>query len=68
MAALRARLKSAKPDIVYVALGSPKQEGVIDQLRDALPHSWWLGVGIAFSFMSGEIPRAPLWMQQAGFE
>lgn len=62
------RLVSAAPDIVYVALGSPKQEQLIDRLRARLPHSWWLGVGIAFSFVSGEIRRAPLWMQRGGLE
>jgi len=65
---LAARLASAAPDIVYVALGSPKQEQVIGRLRHILPHAWWLGVGIAFSFVSGEIRRAPLWMQRGGLE
>jgi len=61
-------LAAARPDIVYVALGSPKQEELIETLRDTLTASWWLGVGIAFSFVAGEIPRAPLWMQRAGLE
>jgi len=65
---LAAELALAAPDIVYVALGSPKQEELIDKLRDALPRAWWLGVGIAFSFVSGEIRRAPQWMQKSGLE
>lgn len=68
LTALAAQLASAKPDIVYVALGCPKEEQLIDRLRDVLPATWWLGVGISFSFVSGEIPRAPLWMQRAGLE
>jgi N-acetylglucosaminyldiphosphoundecaprenol N-acetyl-beta-D-mannosaminyltransferase len=59
---------AAQPDIVYVALGSPKEEDLIDHLRAQLPHTWWIGVGISFSFVSGEIMRAPLWVQRAGFE
>src|SRR5262249_1731158 len=46
------RLASAAPDIVYVALGCPKEEELIDRLRSTLPNAWWLGVGIAFSFVS----------------
>lgn len=61
-------LMAAKPDIVYVALGSPKQEQLIERLRDRLPSTWWLGIGVAFSFVAGEIRRAPLWMQRMGLE
>jgi hypothetical protein len=52
--ALRARLQAAAPDVVFVALGSPKQEFVIRDLRMALPAAWWLGVGISFSFVAGD--------------
>lgn len=65
---LATELGAAVPDIIYVALGSPKQEELIDKLQDALPGAWWLGIGIAFSFVSGEIRRAPRWMQQSGLE
>ncbi len=65
---LATQLAEAKPDIVYVALGSPKQEELIDRLQAQFPATWWLGVGIAFSFASGEIRRAPLWMQTTGLE
>lgn len=62
------RLDDAKPDIVYVALGSPKQEELIAQMRDYFPETWWLGIGASFSFLAGETRRAPLWVQRAGFE
>ncbi len=65
---LRLTLQAMQPDIVFVALGSPKQEFVINRLRDCLPASWWLGIGISFSFTAGRVQRAPLWMQRAGFE
>ncbi|MEX2545789.1 MAG: WecB/TagA/CpsF family glycosyltransferase, partial [Phycisphaeraceae bacterium] len=61
-------LVSARPDIVYVALGSPKQERLIARLRPALPDAWWLGVGISFSFVAGHVRRAPRWMQRLGLE
>ena len=68
MRQMRERLRSAAPDIVFVGLGCPKQERLIDALRDELPHSWWLGVGVSFSFLAGEMPRAPRWMQDCGLE
>ena len=62
------RLIQARPDIVFVALGSPKQEKLIRDMRALLPSSWWLGIGISFSFVAGEVKRAPRWMQRAGLE
>ncbi len=56
------------PDIVFIALGSPKQENLIQQIRSLLPKAWWLGVGISFSFLSGDVTRAPRWMQRLGIE
>lgn len=68
MAEIVARLGAAKPDIVYVALGSPKQEKLIARLRQILPEAWWAGVGNSFSFLCGDVRRAPRWMQVSGLE
>lgn len=68
MSAIADRLAAARPDVVYVALGSPKQERLIAALRDRLPGAWWLGVGISFSFVAGRVARAPVWMQRTGLE
>ena len=59
---------AARPDIVYVALGSPKQELLIDRLRHRLPATWWMGVGISFSYLCGHVHRAPGWVQRIGLE
>ena len=61
-------LREAAPDIVYVALGSPKQERLIERHRETLPRSWWIPVGISFSYVTGAIHRAPRWMRHAGLE
>jgi N-acetylglucosaminyldiphosphoundecaprenol N-acetyl-beta-D-mannosaminyltransferase len=53
-------------DIVLVGLGFPKQEQLIHRLRPGRPTAWWLG--ITFSFLSGEVARAPGWMQRCGLE
>jgi len=68
LAALSDALRAEAPAIVYVGLGSPKQERVIDQLRAMLPAAWWLGVGISFSFLAGQVRRAPRWVQALGLE
>lgn len=64
----RQTLTEARPDIVLVALGSPKQEWLISKLRTALPASWFIGVGMSFSFTTGHMARAPEWMQRSGLE
>ena len=67
-AALAEAVSAARPDIVFVALGSPKQEWLIQHLRHDLPHAWFLGVGVAFSFLTGDVVRAPRWMRHLGLE
>jgi len=62
------RLRAARPDFVFVALGTPKQELLIRRLRGVLPQAWWLGVGISFSFVAGRVRRAPVWVRRAGLE
>jgi len=61
-------LRNARPDIVYVALGFPKQEMLIRSLRGEMPSVWFLGVGISLSFVAGRVRRAPTWMRKAGLE
>ena len=68
MSAIIQTLSDAKPDIVFVALGSPKQEKLIARLRPILPDAWWVGVGNSFSFLAGHVKRAPVWMQRIGME
>lgn len=68
MRALDARLMACAPDVVFVALGSPKQEFLITHLRDVLPRAWYLGIGISFSFVCGDVQRAPTWMRRTGLE
>jgi N-acetylglucosaminyldiphosphoundecaprenol N-acetyl-beta-D-mannosaminyltransferase len=61
-------LSEQAPDIVYVGLGCPKQERLIFQLRRLLPSTWFVSCGVTFSFVAGEIPRAPAIMQRLGLE
>jgi N-acetylglucosaminyldiphosphoundecaprenol N-acetyl-beta-D-mannosaminyltransferase len=63
-----AEIAKAKPDILLVGLGSPKQEQLIRVLREHLPSTWMVGVGISFSFIAGDLKRAPVWMRKMGIE
>ena len=61
-------LRTAAPDIVFVGLGFPKQDHLITELRVAFPRMWFVSCGISFSFVSGEIQRAPPLLQKLGLE
>lgn len=65
---IQQRVTEAAPQIVFVALGFPKQDLLIVQLRRTLPAASFIGVGISLSFVAGDIPRAPTWVRSLGFE
>ena len=68
IAKIRNFMATTRPDIIFVGLGSPKQEKVIAMMRELLPASWWLGIGVSFSFVAGDVKRAPVWMRKVGLE
>lgn len=62
-------VNTASPDILFVALGAPKQEKwIFENLNTMKSVKLSMGVGGAFDFMSGKIKRAPLWMRRTGLE
>ncbi len=61
-------IRDAKPDILFVALGSPKQERWIYEHRNACQARLSIGIGISFSFLCGDVRRAPRWMQKLSLE
>jgi N-acetylglucosaminyldiphosphoundecaprenol N-acetyl-beta-D-mannosaminyltransferase len=65
---IEALVQASRANLVFVGLGFPKQERLIQRLRISRPCAWWLGIGITFSFLSGEVKRAPRWMQRCGVE
>jgi N-acetylglucosaminyldiphosphoundecaprenol N-acetyl-beta-D-mannosaminyltransferase len=67
-AAVREKLQAARPDIVFVGLGFPRQERVIAAVARGLPGAWFIGCGAAIPFAAGALPRAPGWMQETGLE
>lgn len=61
-------LELAKPDLVLVALGSPKQEFFINSLKQRLPQSTMIGLGGSFDVWAGVVERAPEIYQKLGLE
>ena len=55
-------------DILFVAFGAPKQEIWISENLDKLPVRVVIGAGGAFDYVSGRVPRAPLFIRRLGFE
>ena len=63
-----ADLKEKSPQLLLVAMGSPKQEEFIKEARRILPQSVMIGVGGSFDVWSGEVERAPEIYQKLGIE
>lgn len=66
--AVIAEVEAVKPDIVFVGITSPKKERLIERFREQGAKGVFVGVGGSFDVVSGNIPRAPMWMQQANLE
>lgn len=67
--AIARKINAYAPDIVWVALGAPKQEQFMHRLLPHIDRSVMIAVGAAFNFFSGlEIKRAPRWMVRCKME
>jgi N-acetylglucosaminyldiphosphoundecaprenol N-acetyl-beta-D-mannosaminyltransferase len=61
-------INSTKPDIVWVGLGSPKQEKWMVDHVGKINAAGLIGVGAAFDFHSGRVKWAPSWVRKTGME
>jgi N-acetylglucosaminyldiphosphoundecaprenol N-acetyl-beta-D-mannosaminyltransferase len=61
-------IAAAKPDVLLVAYGHPRQELWIARNRDRLQVPLAIGVGGAFDYVAGRVRRAPPWMRRARLE
>lgn len=59
---------AAAPDLVFVGLGFPRQERLIELLRQELPDAWCLACGGGIAMTAGVVRRAPGLMQRLGLE
>lgn len=63
-----AQINSANPDILWVGLGSPKQDYWMCNHRSRLNVPVMIGIGAAFDFLAGTKRQAPVWMRRCGLE
>lgn len=61
---IAAEIRQARPDVVLVALGNPRQELWIAEHAAATGAKVLFGVGALFDFVAGEVPRAPVWIRR----
>ncbi|MDX1947213.1 MAG: WecB/TagA/CpsF family glycosyltransferase [Pirellulaceae bacterium] len=66
--AILAKIAAARPDVLILGLGAPKQELWISRHHGQIAARAALCVGATIDFLAGEKARAPLWMQDAGLE
>jgi N-acetylglucosaminyldiphosphoundecaprenol N-acetyl-beta-D-mannosaminyltransferase len=67
-AAILGRIRSANADVIFVALGAPKQELWMRTHQDEVGGAVLIGVGAALDIIAGRFREAPRWMTRSGFE
>jgi N-acetylglucosaminyldiphosphoundecaprenol N-acetyl-beta-D-mannosaminyltransferase len=66
--AVAQQIDSARPDVVWVGIGVPKQEKWMAHMRERIEAPVIAAVGAAFDFHAGRVSMAPSWMQERGLE
>ena len=66
--AIKRIVSLTRPHLVFVSFGSPAQELWIEKQKSLFKGCLVMGVGGAFSMLSGALPRSPNWMRRAGLE
>jgi N-acetylglucosaminyldiphosphoundecaprenol N-acetyl-beta-D-mannosaminyltransferase len=64
--AVAAAISAAAPHLIWVGLGTPKQQAYTAWIKERLPQGWLLNVGFAFDVNAGWKQDAPRWMQSLG--
>jgi len=61
-------IAATKPDILFVAISSPKKELFLAKYKERIGAPFVMGVGGSFDVVAGLVERAPVWMQKVGLE
>jgi N-acetylglucosaminyldiphosphoundecaprenol N-acetyl-beta-D-mannosaminyltransferase len=61
-------VRAARPDLLFLALGSPKQEIWAHRIRGRVGPAVMVGIGATLDFVTGAASRSPPWMSAAGLE
>jgi N-acetylglucosaminyldiphosphoundecaprenol N-acetyl-beta-D-mannosaminyltransferase len=62
------KVRAARPDLLFLALGSPKAELWIHRTWTRIRPTLTLSIGAGLDFLAGQVRRAPPWMSRAGLE
>ena len=62
------QVKAAQPDLLFVAISSPKKEQFLGRYQAEMKVPFAMGVGGTFDVAAGNVKRAPVWMQKSGLE
>jgi N-acetylglucosaminyldiphosphoundecaprenol N-acetyl-beta-D-mannosaminyltransferase len=62
------QIRDANPDLLFVAISSPKKEHFLGRYQAELKIPLAMGVGGTFDVVVGKVRRAPVWMQKSGLE
>ncbi len=63
-----AQIGAARPQLLFVAISSPRKEAFLDRCQRQLQIPFAMGVGGSFDVVAGKVRRAPRWMQRVGLE
>ncbi len=61
-------IRDARPDVLFVAISSPKKELFVNRWKSTMQVPFVMGVGGTFDVVAGRVRRAPRWMQRVGLE
>jgi N-acetylglucosaminyldiphosphoundecaprenol N-acetyl-beta-D-mannosaminyltransferase len=61
-------IRAHRTQVLLVAYGAPQQEMWFDRTKERSGVAVAMGVGGAFDYLTGRVPRAPAWMRRAGLE
>jgi N-acetylglucosaminyldiphosphoundecaprenol N-acetyl-beta-D-mannosaminyltransferase len=61
-------IRDARPDLLFVAISSPKKEQFLGRWQAEMKIPFAMGVGGSFDVAIGHVKRAPVWMQKSGLE
>ncbi len=67
-AQVAAQIREARPDLLFVAISSPKKEQFLGRYQAEMRIPFAMGVGGTFDVAIGHVKRAPVWMQKSGLE
>jgi len=62
------QVRDARPDLLFVAISSPKKEQFLGRWQAEMKIPFAMGVGGSFDVAIGRVKRAPVWMQKSGLE